>query len=115
MAKQGRLLETMAINELDNRRKRLEEYQIKARFALAESYDRATKAALDSEIEKQRELQKNQAAVATPAVNYNAVLPTESMPELTTEVPQITLDNSSVSDDVPKGAASSFKEKLLSR
>ena len=33
----------MAINELDRRRKRLEEYQIKARFALAESYDRATK------------------------------------------------------------------------
>ena len=44
MARQGRVLEQMAINELDKRRKRLEEYQIKARFALAESYDRATKA-----------------------------------------------------------------------
>ncbi len=43
MARQGRVLEQMAINELDLRRKRLEEYQIKARFALAESYDRATK------------------------------------------------------------------------
>jgi lipopolysaccharide biosynthesis regulator YciM len=43
MARQGRVLEQMAINELDRRRKRLEEYQIKARFALAESYDRATK------------------------------------------------------------------------
>jgi len=43
MARQGRALEQMAINELDRRRKRLEEYQIKARFALAESYDRATK------------------------------------------------------------------------
>lgn len=53
MAKQGSLLETMAINELDSRRKRLEEYQIKARFALAESYDRATKSQLDAEIEKQ--------------------------------------------------------------
>ncbi len=42
MARQGRVLEQMAINELDKRRKRLEEYQIKARFALAESYDRAT-------------------------------------------------------------------------
>jgi len=52
MAKQGRTLETMAINELDLRRKRLEEYQIKARFALAESYDRATKAQTDAEIEK---------------------------------------------------------------
>ena len=43
MARQGRILEQLAINELDKRRKRLEEYQIKARFALAESYDRATK------------------------------------------------------------------------
>lgn len=43
MARQGRVLEKMAINELDRRRKRLEEYQIKARFALAESYDRASK------------------------------------------------------------------------
>ncbi len=60
MAKQGRVLETLAINELDRRRKRLEEYQIKARFALAESYDRATKAQLDEEIEKQRQLQESQ-------------------------------------------------------
>ena len=43
MARQGRVLEQMAINELDKRRQRLEEYQIKARFALAESYDRASK------------------------------------------------------------------------
>ncbi len=43
MARQGRVLEQLAINELDKRRKRLEEYQIKARFALAESYDRASK------------------------------------------------------------------------
>ncbi len=55
MAKQGRVLETMAINELDSRRKRLEDYQIKARFALAESYDRATKAQLDAEITRQRQ------------------------------------------------------------
>lgn len=58
MAKQGRVLETVAINELDHRRKRLEEYQIKARFALAESYDRATKAQVEDEIEKQRQLQE---------------------------------------------------------
>ena len=44
MARQGRVLEQLAINELDKRRKRLEEYQINARFALAESYDRASKA-----------------------------------------------------------------------
>jgi lipopolysaccharide biosynthesis regulator YciM len=44
MARQGRVLEQLAIDELDKRRRRLEDYQIKARFALAESYDRATKA-----------------------------------------------------------------------
>ena len=43
MARQGRFMESMAIAELDRRRKRLEEYQVKARFALAESYDRASK------------------------------------------------------------------------
>jgi hypothetical protein len=60
MAKQGRVIETMAANELDRRRKRLEDYQIKARFALAESYDRATKAQLDEEIERQRQAQNPQ-------------------------------------------------------
>jgi len=43
MARQGRTIEAMAVNELERRRNQLEEYQIKARFALAESYDRATK------------------------------------------------------------------------
>ena len=43
MARQGRFMENMAIAELDRRRKRLEEYKVKARFALAESYDRASK------------------------------------------------------------------------
>lgn len=42
MARQGKLLEAMAIEELELRRVRLEEYQVKARFALADSYDRAT-------------------------------------------------------------------------
>ena len=55
MSRQGRILETMAITELDARRKRLEDYQIKARFALAENYDRATKATQDELIEKQRQ------------------------------------------------------------
>jgi len=58
-AKQGRLLETMAINELDLRRKRLEEYQIKARFALAESYDRATTAQVDAEIKRQKKVRED--------------------------------------------------------
>jgi len=47
MARQGHMIEVMAINELELRRKRLEQYQVKARFAMAESYDRATKAQQD--------------------------------------------------------------------
>ncbi len=53
IAKQGHVLELMAGNELVKRQKRLEEYQVKARFALAESYDRATKSQMDKELEKQ--------------------------------------------------------------
>ena len=36
----------MAVNELSKRRDRLEEFRVKARFALADSYDRAGKAQL---------------------------------------------------------------------
>ena len=43
-ARQGNMLETMAVNELTKRRERLEQFQITARFAIADSYDRATKA-----------------------------------------------------------------------
>lgn len=43
IARQGNMLDVMAINELEQRRKRLEEFQIQARFALSESYDRASK------------------------------------------------------------------------
>jgi len=42
MARQGRLLEVTAIEELSARRSTLENYTDKARFALADSYDRAT-------------------------------------------------------------------------
>jgi len=44
MARQGHMLETMAVNVLSRRRERLAEFQIKARFAMADSYDRATRA-----------------------------------------------------------------------
>jgi hypothetical protein len=44
MARQGHMLETMAANELTRRRERLSELQIKARFGMAESYDRAIRA-----------------------------------------------------------------------
>ena len=44
MARQGHLLEVLAIEELAARRDHLENYGDKARFALADSYDRATQA-----------------------------------------------------------------------
>ena len=44
MARQGQLLEFVAIEELTARRSRLENFRDKARFALADSYDRATQA-----------------------------------------------------------------------
>jgi hypothetical protein len=44
MAKQGHLIETVAIEELKTRRARLEVYQTQARYAVADSYDRAAKA-----------------------------------------------------------------------
>ena len=53
MARQGHMIEVMAINELELRRQRLEEYQVKARFAMAESYDRASKAKQEQQIEGQ--------------------------------------------------------------
>ncbi len=44
MVRQGHLLEIVAVDELVARRGRLETYGDKARFALADSYDRATQA-----------------------------------------------------------------------
>ena len=44
MAEQGHVLESVAINELTGHRERLEAYQNQARFAFADSYDRAAKA-----------------------------------------------------------------------
>jgi uncharacterized protein YPO0396 len=58
MARQGRVLEIVAIDELTARRERLETYQDQARYALADSYDRATTAQTGPE---------TTAAVRTPA------------------------------------------------
>jgi tetratricopeptide (TPR) repeat protein len=51
MARQGRLLEQVAVEELVARRGRLETFGDKARFALADSYDRATQVQARSEAE----------------------------------------------------------------
>jgi tetratricopeptide (TPR) repeat protein len=47
MARQGHLIETVAINELRGRRERLDAYQAKARYAVADSYDRAARLQAD--------------------------------------------------------------------
>ena len=52
MARQGHMLETMAVNELTTRRERLTEFQIKARFAMADSYDRATRDQIQEKVER---------------------------------------------------------------
>ena len=44
MARQGHMLEVVAIKELEVRQQRLEQYQDQARYALANSYDRAARA-----------------------------------------------------------------------
>lgn len=55
MARQGHLLESMAVSELERRRTRLDEFQVKARFAMADSYDRATRAQADREVQAARD------------------------------------------------------------
>ncbi|MBT8120875.1 MAG: hypothetical protein KJN89_14260 [Gammaproteobacteria bacterium] len=107
MAKQGRLLETMAINELDRRRKRLEEYQIKARFALAESYDRATKAQLDEEIARQT-------GAALEADKQTDVIE-EKAAEVEQAVEENPQDDPAAESDDSADSKSSFKQKLLAR
>jgi hypothetical protein len=47
MSRQGHLIETVAISELKARGERLEVYQTQARYAVADSYDRAAKAQAD--------------------------------------------------------------------
>jgi DNA repair exonuclease SbcCD ATPase subunit len=52
MRRQGEMLEVMAVNELVSRRERLTEYQTKARFAMADSYDRAARADTHEKVSK---------------------------------------------------------------
>jgi len=49
MARQGRMIETVAINQLNARRERLVAQQAEARYAVADSYDRAARAQADAE------------------------------------------------------------------
>lgn len=108
VAKQGRLLETMAINELDRRRKRLEEYQIKARFALAESYDRATKAEVDEEIKRQNKLYDDKKDTVETGDSVEGLETQQKSEDLDVPVKSAVIDDE-------YGKQASFKEKLMSR
>jgi hypothetical protein len=48
IARQGHMIETVAINQLDARRERLVAQQTEARFGVADSYDRAARAQSDT-------------------------------------------------------------------
>jgi hypothetical protein len=52
MSQQGHMLEVMAVDELNKRRERLADFQIKARFALADSYDRANRTQIQERLGK---------------------------------------------------------------
>ncbi|MDO8988382.1 MAG: hypothetical protein Q7U91_01980 [Sideroxyarcus sp.] len=82
MARQGHLLEVMAVNELVRRRQKLEEYQVQARFALAENYDRASKAKTQEETLRLNEAQQKAAANA-PATEQPAAQPAPAMEQET--------------------------------
>ena len=97
VARQGRMLETLAINELDRRRTRLEEYQVKARFALAESYDRATKKAEEERKQKQEADQAENDKARAP------LTPESEQPSVMEESPQETPEK--VDDKSPVKAA----------
>lgn len=73
MARQGNLMETLVIDELENRRAQLENYQIKARFALADSYDRANEL---------QELRADQIKIEQHKANQPEALPQDNPPEL---------------------------------
>jgi hypothetical protein len=110
-AKQGRFLETMAINELDLRRKRLEEYQIKARFALAESYDRATTSQVDAEVVRQKKI-REEAKIKKDAVK-NVEQGNGGISENQSDVDEsLSEKNSSIENN---NRPMTFKEKLLER
>ncbi|GAA5524707.1 hypothetical protein Maes01_01264 [Microbulbifer aestuariivivens] len=76
MARQGKMLEVLAIEELERRRAQLENYQIKARFALADSYDRA------NELQEQRRDQRKVESLqrAAEMVDEGAAKSVETLP-----------------------------------
>ncbi|MFW2373990.1 MAG: tetratricopeptide repeat protein [Gammaproteobacteria bacterium] len=99
VARQGRMLETLAINELDRRRQRLEEYQVKARFALAESYDRATKKA-EEERKQEEQAKRDQAEKDQPPIIPETEQPPAKAPS-SPAAPKVSPDKGSEKPSAP--------------
>ncbi|WP_231758195.1 tetratricopeptide repeat protein [Microbulbifer elongatus] len=90
MSRQGRMLEQLAISELEERRGQLESYQIKARFALADSYDRANELQerrADARKVEEYQRQVEQMKQAAPD-SRSEPLPTDNPPELEAPAPK---------------------------
>ncbi|WP_160152659.1 tetratricopeptide repeat protein [Microbulbifer sp. ALW1] len=106
MNRQGRMLEQLAIHELDQRRAQLESYQIKARFALADSYDRANELQerrADEQKVEQYQIQMEQLKKAEPAANPDGEpLPTDNPPELE---PQLSNESQANKEAAQEAAA----------
>ncbi|WP_288131049.1 tetratricopeptide repeat protein [Microbulbifer sp.] len=87
MARQGHMLEQLAIQELEAHRAKLENYQIKARFALADSYDRANELQErrqdEQKIEQYRQKVEQMKEAEAAATADGEALPTDNPPELT--------------------------------
>lgn len=86
LRQQGRFINKAAIIELDTRRKKLSDYQTRARFALAESYDKATQKQLSEfEAQKRAENAANDNEAAEPNASAESpdaqASPTEAPPE----------------------------------
>jgi len=72
MERQGRALETVSIRELVARRQLVETYQNRARFAFADSYDRASKAQAEQRIEREADERAATSAGARDAASAPA-------------------------------------------
>ena len=75
MQQQAGYLEKVAVRELDRRRRKLADYRVKARFALAESYDRATKKQAEEAEEAIREQQQIKEVPADDAAPADGAKP----------------------------------------
>ena len=104
IARQGHMIEVMAVNELENRRRRIEGYQVKARFAMADNYDRATNKQQEQQIKKNIEKEeKRKKEQQEKEINSQNNTPAQQDAALTSEQPAV--------DEKPEEKSTESKEK----